>query len=252
MAKIPNDYELDFLKGCSKEELEPLVGTILGTDDEGNIDRSGRFTSVLDKSPEFIKFYPDHTKYVDAIIEEVQKYGANTFATIMRGGMGVPYHEVLCDVAKKLKLGCGMAQRTQEIEETLIANVLGEAWGKLSEVQRCEVLKDAGEVMDGNPENLNAANVTAILRKGGVAACGLATIVMSAVSMTILGHGLRVGAGFAFTRALAILSGPIGWTLVGLWSIVGFASPAYRVTVPACIYIAALRMKKDHEKRVSV
>ena len=252
MAKIPNDYELDFLKTCSKEELEPLVGAILGTDDEGNIDRSGRFTSVLDVSPAFVKFYPDHTKYVDAIIEELQKYGANTFATIMRGGMGVPYHEVLCDVAKKLKVGFDKAQRTQEIEEALVAKVLGEAWGKLSEEQRCEALKEAGEVIDGNLEGLNAANVAAILRAGGARACGLATIVMSAVSMTILGHGLRVGAGFAFTRALAVLTGPIGWTLVGLWTAVDFASPAYRVTVPACIYIAALRKKKDHDKRVSI
>ena len=103
MAKVPNDYELEFLKECTQDELAPLVGAILGTDDNGDIDCSGRFSSELDKAPAFKANYPDHTKYVDEIIEEVQKFGGNTFANIFRGDMGVSYHEVLCDVAKKMK-----------------------------------------------------------------------------------------------------------------------------------------------------
>ena len=72
MAKVPGDHDLDFLRHCTKEELEPIVGIILGTDGDGNIDRNGRISSSLDLSANFKKHWPDHTKYVDEIIEETR------------------------------------------------------------------------------------------------------------------------------------------------------------------------------------
>ena len=41
-------------------------------------------------------------------------------------------------------------------------------------------------------------------------------------------------------RTLHMLAGPIGWAIAGVWT------AFYRVTVPAAVYIAALRkMKKE-------
>lgn len=247
MAKLPNDYELDFLKSCTKEELEPLVGAILGTDDKGNIDRSGRFSSELDKKPAFTTHFPDHTKYVDEIIEEIQKYGGNSIANAVRG-MGVSYHEVLCDVAKKMKVNFNAAQTTQTIEDGLLAKVLEDAWEKMSEEDRKKLIEEAGNVFGAKVGGIGAGTLIAIFRAGGFKSYKVALIIVNAVAKAILGHGLKLAGNIYLTRLLAVLAGPVGWILTGVWTAFDFASQAYRVTIPACIYIAALRKMKDNEK----
>ncbi|HNE26607.1 MAG TPA: ubiquinol-cytochrome C chaperone family protein, partial [Pseudomonadales bacterium] len=42
---------------------------------------------------------------------------------------------------------------------------------------------------------------------------------------------------------LKVLSGPIGWAITGIWTAIDIASPAFRVTIPAVIQIAALRQQ---------
>ncbi|MNH46242.1 hypothetical protein D3C79_1089360 [compost metagenome] len=48
---------------------------------------------------------------------------------------------------------------------------------------------------------------------------------------------------------MAVLTGPIGWVVTGAWTMVDIASPAYRVTIPAVIQVAALRQKALYEKQ---
>ena len=247
MAKLPNDYELDFLKSCTKEELEPLVGAILGTDDKGNIDRSGRFSSELDKKPAFTTHFPDHTKYVDEIIEEIQKYGGNSIANAVRG-MGVSYHEVLCDVAKKMKVNFNAAQTTQIIEDHLLAKVLEDAWEKMPEDDRKKLIDEAGNVFGAKVGGIGAGVLIQIIRAGGFKSYQVALIVANAVAKAILGRGLTFAGNIYVTRLLAVLAGPVGWIITGVWTAFDFASQAYRVTIPACIYIAALRKMKENEK----
>lgn len=247
MAKLPNDYELDFLKTCSQEELAPLVGAILGTDDKGNIDRSGRFSSQLDKKPAFVTHYPDHTKYVDEIIEEIQKFGGNTLVNTFRG-MGVSYHEVLCDVADKMKAPCKKTQSTELVEAHLLAKVLEDAWEKMSEEDRRMLLDEAGKVWGLKVGGFAAGALIKIFRAGGFTSYRIAVVIANAVAKAILGHGLKFAGNIYLTRLLAVLAGPVGWIITGVWTAFDFASPAYRVTIPACIYIAALRAMKANEK----
>ncbi len=47
---------------------------------------------------------------------------------------------------------------------------------------------------------------------------------------------------------MGILAGPIGWAITGALVSVNLAGPAYRVTVPACVLIAALRLKLKAEQ----
>lgn len=247
MAKLPNDYELDFLKDCTKEELEPLVGAILDTDDNGNIKRSGRISSELEKTRAFAAHFPDHTKYVDEIIEEIQKFGGNTIANAVRG-MGVSYHEVLCDVAKKMKVNFNAAQTTPAIEDQLLAKVLENAWEKMSEDERKKLIEEAGNVFGAKVGGIGAGVLIQIIRAGGFKSYQVALIVANAVAKAILGRGLTFAGNIYLTRLLAVLAGPVGWIITGVWTAFDFASQAYRVTIPACIYIAALRKMKENEK----
>ncbi len=49
-------------------------------------------------------------------------------------------------------------------------------------------------------------------------------------------------------KTLGVLAGPIGWVITGALVSVNLAGPAYRVTVPACVLIAALRLKQKAEQ----
>ncbi|PUD79331.1 flagellar biosynthesis protein FlgG [Helicobacter pylori] len=51
-----------------------------------------------------------------------------------------------------------------------------------------------------------------------------------------------------------MLAGPIGWVITGALVSINLAWPAYRVTVPACVLIATLRLKlkAEQEARLKV
>ncbi|GAA8195751.1 hypothetical protein NP05107_04120 [Helicobacter pylori] len=52
----------------------------------------------------------------------------------------------------------------------------------------------------------------------------------------------------ALKKTLGILAGPIGWVITGALVSINLAGPAYRVTVPACVLIATLRLKLKAEQ----
>lgn len=52
----------------------------------------------------------------------------------------------------------------------------------------------------------------------------------------------------ALKKTLGILAGPIGWVITGVLVSVNLAWPAYRVTVPACVLVATLRLKLKAEQ----
>ncbi|WQZ14053.1 flagellar biosynthesis protein FlgG [Helicobacter pylori] len=50
---------------------------------------------------------------------------------------------------------------------------------------------------------------------------------------------------------MGILAGPIGWVITGALVSVNLAGPAYRVTVPACVLVATLRLKLKAEREAN-
>ncbi|GAA7191470.1 hypothetical protein HpCK14_14520 [Helicobacter pylori] len=89
---------------------------------------------------------------------------------------------------------------------------------------------------------LSTATLT-LFRMGGFKSYQLALIVANAVIKAIFQRGLSLGANAALTRGLSILTGPVGWIITGVWTAIDIAGPAYRVTIPACILVATLRLK---------
>ncbi len=55
-----------------------------------------------------------------------------------------------------------------------------------------------------------------------------------------------------FQRGLSILTGPVGWIITGVWTAIGIAGPAYRVTVPACVLVVTLRKKLKAERETKL
>ena len=68
-------------------------------------------------------------------------------------------------------------------------------------------------------------------------------IITNAVLKHLIGRGLSFAANASLTKTMAILTGPIGWAITGLWTAADIAGPAYRVTIPAVFEITRLRQE---------
>jgi uncharacterized protein YaaW (UPF0174 family) len=90
-----------------------------------------------------------------------------------------------------------------------------------------------------------AAAVQVAIRAGKFSAYQVAVIVANTVLKAVIGRGLPIVVNAALTRVMGVLAGPIGWVLTAIWTIVDIAGPAYRVTIPAVIYVAYLRLKQN-------
>lgn len=126
--------------------------------------------------------------------------------------------------------------------------ILSDALDKMSK----EELKELAESLGlKNTSGITSQALTgifqAIFKAGGFKSYQLTVIIVNAILKALIGRGLTFGGNILLTRTMAILTGPIGWIITGLWTAVDIAGPAYRITIPAVIQIAVLRQKHLYE-----
>lgn len=244
MATYRSDPDLQFLARCENVDLEFLV--LLLTHDPK--DKTLRWSETLTGTEDYKRYKPDHQRYWQSIAAEVQTFGANSFASLIRGGKGVSYREVLCDACDSMKVKYGKQATTENIELSMLLDVLEKSLSEMS----AEELKEFAngmeiELTNPTPELILMAIQTAI-RASGFAAYRMAVVVVSTVAKTMLGRGLQFGSYLLLTRAISVLAGPVGWVFSSLWLATDVAGPAYRVTVPACLLVAYMRQKSLYNR----
>lgn len=148
------DVDLEFLAQCTNEDLQPLVD-ILTKDKDGK----KRYTEGLTSSRVYKVFYPDHNLYWKEIAEEIQKFGANTIATLFRLGKGVSYKTILIEVCEKMKVNFNKESSTELIEKHLLDKVLTSAIEELSE----DDLKKLAEELKIPATHLGKQSLTALV-----------------------------------------------------------------------------------------
>lgn len=238
------DKDLEFLREVKSEDLENLV-YCLTKDTDGE----SRWTEELTSSEKYKKYHPEHSKYWQEIAAEIQCFGANTFATIFRGGKGVLYEEVLRDVADHLKVPHDESNKVGEIEEKIIISLFSKSIEKMTPDELKQISKEfsLSDLSSYSGEALLAA-VQMIFQAGGVQSYKLTWLVVNAVTRSIFGHGIKIAASATIARTVSIMTGPIGWAITGLWTAWDVAGPATRVTMPAVLQVAFLRRKYEMEK----
>ena len=78
----------------------------------------------------------------------------------------------------------------------------------------------------------------------------VAMIVANAVAKALLGRGLALAANAGLARMIGIFAGPVGIAITALLTIPAISGPAFRVTLPAVVQIAAMRqqlLKKEED-----
>ncbi|MEH6579006.1 MAG: DUF3944 domain-containing protein [Amphritea sp.] len=242
------DLELEFLEKLPSEELGPLVNCL--THDS---DGESRHTEELTGRDLYKEHHPDHHQYWDEIAGELQCFGANSIATLFRGGKGVEYFEILLDVAKAIDLEHDDDSEMEDIEAALLMRVFEESLDKMTPEQREEAVRTMDlKTTDFSKQAILAAIQTAI-RLGGFTPYKMAVIVahgaFNATGANLVGHGLSLGATQVLTKSIAKFAGPIGWAITAAWTAYDIAGPAYRVTIPACVHIAYLRQLDAYKQQ---
>lgn len=240
-----SDSDLSFLQEIKSEDLEDLV-YCLTHDKDGDV----RFTEELTTSDEYKACHPDHKQYWKSIAAEIQCFGANSFATMLRGGEGVVYKEVLTDVCDKMKVNYNKESSVEKIENNLLMKILTDAIENMTPEELKELAESTGvKNTSGITPEAMVGVFQAVFRAGGFKSYQLTLIIVNAVMKALIGRGLSFAGNAALTRTMAILTGPIGWVITGLWTAIDIAGPAYRVTIPAVIQVAVLRQKCLYEKQ---
>lgn len=236
------DEDLEFLRQVDSEDLNELV-YVLTHDKDGEV----RFSESLTNDDLYKRFYPEHKEYLDLILEELQTFGGNSIINVFRGG-GVKYKEILCDVCDKMKVNYNKNSKVENIEQGLFMKILEDATKEMN----TEDLKKLVEELKLNTTNYTPQAVMAgmqiLIKQGGFRSYQIMVIVVNAIWRAIFGRGLSLAANATATRVMSIFAGPIGWAITGIWTAFDLAGPAYRVTIPAVIQVAYLRLVYLHSQ----
>lgn len=236
------DQNLTFLQYCTNEELKTLCDT-LTHNSKGEV----RLSEQLTDNEAYLCNYPENMQGMwQEIAAELQRFGGNTFANIFRGGVGASYDSILRDVCKKMKVRIPSCSSVEEIELALLTKYCEQTIGCMD----IELLRELSVEIGVAPQSYNkqvvAAAILLALRKGGGKI--LAPVIYyigSNITRILIGRGVYFATAGVVGRAAAALTGPIGWTLTAGWLAFDIASPAYRVTVPAVIQVACMRLKHN-------
>ena len=233
-----DDEDLEILSIAEDEDLQILVNYLM-RDEDGVL----RLTEELSSAPGY-KANPNRPRtYWKEIAAELQCFGANTFVTILRGGKGVPYREVLCDVCDNLKVNYNPESDISMIEMNLLSKILIKSLDEMNEEQMKELLDNLDIKVNHLTKQAVIAALQMMILKTGFSPYKISVIVANAIAHTLLGRGISVAGNAALTKGLSIFAGPVGIALNALWMAYDIAGPAYRVTVPAVIQVAYIRAK---------
>jgi uncharacterized protein YaaW (UPF0174 family) len=231
----PDADLIPLLRKCNSDELDNLVGYLT---------RKGGVSSQLKSTRAYRQWYPDHIRYVDEIIAEIQKFGGNTILNIVRGGVGVSYRDIVCKVASRLKVKYEKTDSIDRIEQQILIKVLEKSWEKMSDTQKAALIQ--GIMPETGASDLPKEFPTALLQAaiiagGGIVSYKLSLIVAGAIARASLQRGIAFVAGTSVARWAAAFAGAVGLGITALWALFDVLGPAYRVLIPCVLHIAMLR-----------
>ncbi len=153
------------MKRLSFSDLKDLFD-VLVYDEDGAL----RMNEELTNSTEYQRYGSDYAKYAERIAEELQRYGANSFASALRGA-GVLYKEILCDACDHLKVSYNEKSNTSWIEQNMLSNLLKDSLEKMSGREIKELCHELGmtniDKVIGENKQVLIASVLTLFQAGG-------------------------------------------------------------------------------------
>jgi len=221
------DKDLNILNLFSRDELMVLVKIM-----------EDKWSNCLSKDAK-----ENPTEHVEDIANEFCAFGGNTIANVMRGFKGVPYREMLEDTCRDLRVPYSKNSDTYQIESNLLNTVLETAWDNMSEEEKGKLLKDLGHG-GGIPASIWGIGALQGAKVAGFTPAIGAQVIANVFSKQILGKGLQMAA--APLAIVTVIKGFFAWLgpILWAWTLYDVVSPSKKVTIPGCVYIAAMRQIK--------
>ncbi len=218
------------IERANNEELQWLVDLIVNT-----------YTGTLASCGVYEANYPNHTVYADLIAKEICEFGGNTFMNFFRK-KGPAYREVVSDVAEKIGASFPSDASVEVIENSIILCILQKSLYTMSYEDKKKLLAELD--IDGKENVSGDMEITAMiigcLGSGGINRLKITAVIFQSLS-EITGNKVDIFSKFGLKKIVVGLISPISQA-VG-WGI-DMAGPAYRITIPAVVYISLLRQKQ--------
>lgn len=248
-----HDRDLEFMDRAKHEDLQNLVFVLTHDPKDGET----RWTEELSSK---LKGCDDHHFRWQEIAGELQCFGGDTIANMLRGGKGVEYRELLCDVCDVYKVKYDKkALNIEDIENQLVASTFGMLWKNWDSKSRSYIM--AISTFFGSPGQFNGNIITSAIRSpalpavfsAGILGNGLLSVMISQLTTgfaTASAAGLGAAAAFSGMSIFALVAPRLAGLFIPattlfslLTAALSLSGPAYRVTLPACLAVAALRKK---------
>jgi uncharacterized protein YaaW (UPF0174 family) len=178
------------------------------------------------------------------LMGEISLVGGYSHVNIFRGH-GVPYIEIVRDLADKFKAGHSQWDSVGAIETNLILRLWNTTIKQLTPEQVDELRKRATDEAGRLGKNIlpEAAWIGALTaaQLSGFGVYLISTTILGAIS-SALGLGLGMGVFIGLTKLVSVLIGPVGW-ICGpvLLGVIRSGAPNYKKLLPVVLLIAAYR-----------
>jgi uncharacterized protein YaaW (UPF0174 family) len=228
-----------FLRECDNDDLRSLCD-ILVYDNNGKI----RISENLTNTDNYLSCYPQNMNgmYED-LATELLCFGGNSIANAFRHGQGPSYKTVLSDVCKRMKVNVSKSDSVENMEQNLLIAISSKAIGYLSEAEARAIMEDC-QIKSNNRTKAGLAAALVVLRSTNKRLfVNLICIIMRSMCSLLIGRELMIVGANVLSRGLCVITGPLGWLALGGWTIYDLTNPAYRVTIPAVILVAYMRVK---------
>lgn len=236
-----NENVISVLERADNEDLKTLCDIItLGKNGTPRISDSLTKTSVYQRN-----YSHNMPALIPGIVRELSLYGGNSVVNFFKGE-GSDYSAILRKVAKRLKVCFRNTQPDEVIEGYMLQKLFDDMSENLTDEELRSMAREFGVKPLRYSRQALVAALQMSIRRGGIYGLAWSMNVANVVARQAIGKGVATFAsGAVLSRSLSILTGPIGWALTAAWTAYDIAGPAYRVIVPAVIYIAYLRQKNQ-------
>lgn len=213
------------------------------------------------------KSYPKHF-----LVKRISELGGNALTNMLRVGEATGYLDILIQIATlfgitnqktQWKLICKrddsagslgrlasdeqiaeIARTVVEIEDQILQHVAEQLYRRLTPEQKLGIdlqLKELARTALGNPRVI-AAGAGGLLMLGSLGGFATYTLLSSLLHAVSFGT-LSFGAYTAASSALSVFLGPVGWAVLGAYSLFALGSPRQKKLVPVVLTIALIRRK---------
>lgn len=169
---------------------------------------------------------------------------------------GVPFREIVRDVANVLKVEASLLGSDREIVESVVESYATKQFASFTPAQQQELLEQLGVERDRAAAFLKkSAGVfaipTLIQAFGTLVVNGLIKTVIFGTIAKIIGKQL---AGKLFAMLMARFPwwvswiGPVSWSISIGWAVIDIQGPAYRKTVPVVLYLGLCSLRERKEE----